>query len=353
MKKAVCLILAGGSGTRFWPLSTPNYPKQFLTLDGNRSLLQQTYDRVKLFAEYVYVITNKKHVNETYKQLPELRDEESALLARFIPIEFVIGEPEGKDTAAAVAMGCWQIYKNHGDVPLVIVPADHLIKNNEVFNKDIQKAIDVAETKQPICFGVEPKTPETGYGYIKATHGVKYFPVQAFVEKPKIDDAKEMIATGDYYWNVGIYVWTTKFLWDCLTRYLPVHAEAISKKEIDGYKDLEKISIDYAMIQRLPKMWMIPAQFDWIDVGGWSAVESLSKKFPGNNRGKYDFSHTESKNNFVFCEDENEKLLLVGVEDLVVVRSGNRTLIMKKEKLDTFKETIELYMNSPHSTLKD
>lgn len=325
-KKAVAIILAGGSGTRFWPASTKEKPKQFLKLYGDRSMIQHTFDRVSKFVNNILVVTPESQVNLVKEHLPEL------------PKENIIVEPCARDTAAAVGLGVFEARTRFGDVPVVILPADHLILDTEKFSIAIEKALNATNKNKPFCFGVVPRSPETGYGYIEAgplLPGIGTYKVKNFKEKPDLENAIRMLSEGNHFWNCGIYVWKAQAILDAYDKHFPVI--------LCKYPEIKKISFDYAIVEKI-QMWMIPAEFDWQDVGGWLAVESLYPKWPGGNRGNKDYIHYYSANNFVFS-DGKEEIALMGVSDLIIVRSGNRTLIAHKDHLSKLKELVEKCFN--------
>ncbi len=346
----VVMIMAGGAGTRFWPMSTEQRPKQFLNLFGGRSLLQQSYDRVASLVgdERILVMTNESLAALVRQQLPSL------------PAANVIGEPMRRDTAAAVALAALLVRKRWGNPVMAVLTADHLIRPVELFRSDLVSAARAAAKQRVIyTFGIKPTYPATGYGYLESggkvddDGGIEHFELKRFVEKPDESTAGDYLSSGRYYWNSGMFVWSIETITGELERQLPGHVECLSPAvEADGtsrwkralaaaFEPLEATSIDFGVMEGARKINMLAARFEWNDVGGWLALEGfLGTDLAGNaHRGKLET--LDATGNMVFCEDENETVALIGVDNLVVVRTGGRTLVVPKERAEEIKQLVK------------
>ena len=346
----VAVIMAGGAGTRFWPLSTAEKPKQFLKLFDNRSLLQNTYDRLKgIVPDHgIMVLTNRNFMDVVRKQLPDLLPEN------------LIAEPIRRDTAATVCLGALISKKRFGNPVIITLPADHLIEPVDLFQQDVLSAVRSAvKTGALYTFGIKPVYPATEYGYIElgekivGREGVEYFQLHSFKEKPERQTARLYVESGNYLWNSGIFVWTAEAIIGEIRAYLPIHLHNFSRAvEYEGtpewdvalqnaFEQITSISIDYGVMEKTKKFHCVVGNFSWQDAGGWLAIRKHLKKSGESNycRGR---THTlDASGNIVFCEDREEIAVLVGVKDLVVVRVGNKTLIAKKNRLNDVKAVVE------------
>jgi len=350
MKDLVVVIMAGGSGTRFWPLSLPSKPKQFLTLFGQRTMLQHTFDRLDglVSAERVLVLTNSRYVDLVRQQLPEL------------PAANVVGEPVARDTSAAVALAAAISKGRFGDPVMAVLTADHLIQPVELFQRILVSAARAArESGALYTFGIAPDYPSTGYGYLEAGEmletgdDIDHFRLEAFREKPDLETAKTFVASGRHSWNSGMFAWRTSAIGEAIRRFLPDHANRIDPlADADGtpswehdllaaFKPLPKISIDFGVMEKAEDVRMVRAAFQWSDVGGWLALEQFHEPDGEGNRGSGRVRPLEAANNSVFCEEADETVALVGVKDLVVVRSGNRTLVAHRDATEKIKQLVE------------
>lgn len=349
------MIVAGGSGTRFWPLSTPERPKQFLTLFGKRSMLQETYDRVAPIVqpERALVVTGAPFVELVRNQLPE------------IPPENVIGEPMPRDTAAAMTLGSVILNKRFGDVPIIAMPADHVIHPKEAFQKTAMSAARFAVSDGAIyTLGIKPSWPSSSYGYlecgprIRTDKDIEHFELVRFKEKPDVATAQQYLDDGRFYWNSGIFIWTPKVLLDEVREYLPEHHSrltGLADKDMKpgwhealraAFEPLPKISIDFGVMEKSGRVRMIPADFNWNDIGGWLAIESFLDEDEAGNRVRGEIHSHNSERNIVFCEHPDETVALVGVKDLVVVRAGTLTLVVHKDKTEEVKKLVDKMIHS-------
>lgn len=345
-----CVLMAGGIGSRFWPLSRAAVPKQMLNLLNDCSMLQMTYDRIRPLTkpEKILVITNIDLKKQVRVQLPEL------------PEENIIAEPFGRNTAPCIGLAGAIIRKrSERDEIMVVLPADHLIENEDAFRKMIQSAGHYAkEEKCLITIGVKPHYPETGYGYIQRgtkisqSLGKDVFRVKTFAEKPTQDTAERFLKSGDFLWNSGMFIWSTELIMNEFKRYQPEMAEgfeAIYKavdtikmyKEIKNiYSRMKSVSIDYAIMEVAKKVCILEADFKWNDVGSWEAAYHISDKDENNNALKTK-KHCliDAKNNYVYSK--KKLVALVDVDDLVVVETDDALLICKKGQSQKVKNVVD------------
>lgn len=345
----VAVIMAGGSGTRFWPYSTPARPKQFVALTGRRTMLQQTRLRLRglVPSDRILVLTGDDFVDLARQQLPEL------------PPENVLGEPVKRDTAAAAALAARVCLHRFGDAPLLLVPSDHRIRPLEAFHAAVRSALEGLKTHDGLyTFGVIPLFPATEYGYLEmgATagehEGVELFELNRFKEKPDAATAQDFLRTRRYLWNTGVFLWRAVTFWRALERRLPEHAARLSMVEFhpDGRPDraslraalepLEPISVDFGVMEHEEGLRAVRAGFDWSDVGSWRAVERLYEPDREGNRGHVRLHSLGGRRNFVLAADPDETVALLGVDDLVVIRSGKRTLVAHRDQLHRLRDLV-------------
>ena len=346
----VVVIMAGGAGTRFWPMSTEARPKQFLSLFGQRTLLQASYDRVSGFVppERVLVLTSARFVELVREQLPEL------------PAQNVVGEPIRRDTSAAVALASLMCRERFGDPVMAVLTSDHLIQPVDEFQRTLLSAARGAAGSSALyTIGILPTYPAEGFGYLhrgallQDDDGVQHFSLQRFKEKPDRVTAERYLESGEYYWNSGMFIWSTSAIMAELERNLPDHIKHLepAMASMDGpgwvdaltkaFEPLRKISIDFGVMERAAEVRCVGSTFDWSDVGGWLALEEhLDQDMNGNaHRGRLKMHGGER--NLVFCEDSSEVVALVGVDDLVVVRSGKVTLVTRRDKTEKIKKLVK------------
>lgn len=353
----VILIMAGGMGTRFWPLSTHKRPKQFIQIFDDRSLLQKSYDRVAgtVPDEKIIVLTNEQFTSLVVEQLPN------------VPDQNIIGEPERKDTAAAVCLGTLVAMKKFGNPVIVVLTADHLIEPVNLFKQTMLSAVKAArETGALYTFGIKPTYSATSYGYLQVgeknveDNGIAHFQVISFKEKPDVETASQYLESSQYLWNSGMFVWTADAIFGELTSHLPQHvkhlAQAVEnmgteqwKKLLrDKFKVLKRISIDYAVMEKARDVRCVAGEFSWKDIGGWPAMKDFLSCDGDGNYIKGHVYALDAKDNLVFCENVYEQVMLIGVKDLVVVRDHEKTLITHKERTEDIKILIEEhFVNSP------
>lgn len=335
------LIMAGGKGTRFWPLSTEEKPKQFLNLVGDKTMMQMTVDRILpiIPIDKIFVCTGEKYVNLVKEQLPDL------------PERNIIVEPEGRNTSPCIALSALVIDRYYKDSTMVVLPSDHLIKDHNEFRNIIIKGADfLEETKDGILtLGMKPDRPETGYGYINygkdIESGIKE--VNKFVEKPNLELAKRYLKEGTYLWNGGMFLWKTKHILNEIKKYAPSTYEAlhnlnsINEDEIqeyinNNYNKTEPISIDYAVLEKSKKIFVIPSEIGWDDIGTWNSIERYRKKDSNNNIIIGNVKQFDSIGNIIISS--NKPIILDGVESLYIIETEDRVIIGDKGKIDNINE---------------
>jgi mannose-1-phosphate guanylyltransferase len=344
------MIMAGGGGTRFWPRSRQKRPKQFLTLTGERSLLQMALDRIEaqVPAERTWVITGSTHSEEVGKQLPALARER------------VIGEPVGRDTAACIGLGAALIARKDPRAVMLVMPADHVIEPMQEFRRAVHVAELMAEENPSalITFGIPPTHPSTGYGYIQRgreianRQGLDVYQVLAFREKPKHDVAERYVASGEFFWNSGIFVWKTSAILGELERQQPqLHkavrriAEAWDSADFPDvfkseYEALTRVSIDFAVMEHAKEVLVLRAPFRWDDVGSWLALERMHPQDADGNTVLAAHLGFETKN-CVIAADSGHLVATVGVHDLLIIQDGNATLVANRKDENGIKQIVE------------
>jgi mannose-1-phosphate guanylyltransferase len=346
----VVVIMAGGFGTRFWPLSTDKVPKQFLKLFGDRSLLQTSFDRVSELVpvERVMVLTNAAFVSMAKEQLPD------------IPPENIIGEPMRRDTAAAVGLAAVLCKKRFGNPVIVTLTADHIIEPISLFQKTMLSAVRKAAQGDALyTFGIEPTYPATGYGYLeRGDHlgddaGIEHFELRQFKEKPDLETARQYVNSGGFYWNSGMFVWTADAILEALKAHLPDHVKALDQAAIyDGttgwddalkaaFQSIPRVSIDFGVMEKAENVCCVASKFAWNDVGGWLSLRSCLPNDQAGNCCRGKAITLDAADNVVFCEDPQETVMLVGVKDLIIVRARDGILVAHKDRAEDVKKLVE------------
>ena len=345
-KPLIPVILAGGKGERFWPLSRKQRPKQFLCLDGSgKSLLQATADRLLPLAgdwDKLWVITSDRIADGVKEQLP------------LLPTENLLVEPEGRDTAPAVAWTTLEISQRYGEeTAIAFFPSDHWIGDRPAFEKTICAATELARSAEAIVtLGITPNYASTGYGYIEQGEGINNYgdlsayKVSRFTEKPDRTTAESFISTGRYSWNSGMFIFRAGVFLEELMRYAPQIITPLKEKGSQAYSELEKKSIDYALMEKTQLAYVIPADFDWDDLGDWNALERVLQGDKdnlelANHVGK------DTKGTIIYGSDEGEVIVTIGLEDVVIVRDRNATLIVKKNRTQEIKQVLKLLQADP------
>lgn len=320
--------MAGGSGTRLWPLSRKSLPKQFLKLGGQESLLQKTAKRLRgiAVAEDIFVITSADSFHEVAQELPQ------------IPRENIFIEPEQKNTAAAIALAMKMLIEKRGlslDELVFVTPADHMISPEEKFWEAVKEGEKRALEGEIVTFGVFPSHPETGYGYIHAKDGK----VEGFVEKPSLQKAQEYLLSGHYFWNSGMFLFSLKTMQSELQKYAPELALPSLEELLARFSALPKISIDYAVMEKSTHLAMVPLYLSWSDVGSWENVYELFEKDETQNVSYGNVMTLDTKGCLIFSQ--KRLIATVGVEDLMVIETGDALLVAKKGEGQKVKEVVE------------
>ncbi len=341
------VILAGGSGTRFWPASRSMRPKQLLDLAGDDSMIQSTVSRLGSLVsnDRVLVVTNQRLVDPIRTQLPDL------------PAESVLGEPCKRDTAPCIGVAAAWVSRNDPDAIMAVMPADHVISTDEVFQATINRAAELVEQKPTrlVTFGIKPTYPAESFGYIESgeTLADNAFKVKQFREKPKAEIAQQYLDAGTFYWNSGIFVWRAQTILDLLEKYEPAMfghiatiRDAIGQPNFsDVFQiEFEKISgtsIDYAVMERAEEVAVIEAPFNWDDVGSWTSLERLRGTDDAGNTTVGRCLNVETKNSIIRSEGDH-LVATVGVEDLIVVHTPNATLVANRHDEESVRKIVKL-----------
>ncbi len=340
-------IMAGGIGSRFWPMSRSTNPKQFLDiLNTGKTLIQQTFDRYAKFIpiENIYVITANAYISLVKKQLPDMKEEN------------ILGEPFRKNTAPCIAYISLKLFLKDPESRLIVAPSDNLIFETDEFIKTSLQALEFAtKTNSLVTLGVNPTYPNTGYGYIqhdsKEINGGVY-KVKTFTEKPDLELAKTFLKSGDFLWNAGIFFWKTAVILDAFEKFLPeIHEVFIAEKnrlntdeEIDAlneiYPQCTSISIDFGIMEKADNVYIIPATFGWGDLGTWnSAWENMDKDYLGNAVTGKEVTIIDATQCMVHVPD-NKLVILQGLDDYIVVDTKDVLLICKREKEQAIKDYV-------------
>lgn len=344
--KKTALIMAGGKGERFWPKSRMNLPKQFLSLtDDGKTMIQLTVERILPIVdiEDIYIATNKDYLPLIKEQLPNL------------PLENVICEPIGRNTAPCIAVSAAIISKKYDDAIMMVLPSDHLVKYNTMYQRSLSDAAEVAEKEDNlVTVGITPDYPETGYGYIKFVNSImegRSYQVDKFVEKPNIEKAKEYLAADDYLWNSGQFIWKVSTILSKFRSLMPeTYDGAMEIKNAYGtssfdtvlnkvFPEFPSISIDYGIMEKSDNIYVVPGTFGWDDVGSWLAVERIKKSNDLGNIVDGNIITINTKN----CIIQGDKKLIatVGLEDLVIVDTEDATLICDRDSTADIKKVLE------------
>ena len=355
MKKSV-LIMAGGIGERLWPLSRENKPKQFLKIGDNKSLIEKTILRASKITdeENIFIITGIRYKEAFSQYIPNFRKEN------------IIYEPFGRDTAAAVTLGALTIKEKIGNSIIVILPADPIIKEEDLFTKTVEEAIETtSKTKKTIIVGIKPNRAETGYGYIKLADNIKdnEFNVERFVEKPNLENAKKFLEDGNYLWNGGMFIWDIESVLNAVQSLMPDTYNKVLEsfnnrnnfdKAKETFSKIEKISFDRGIMEKLKNIICIKAEFFWDDLGAFSALGRIHEKDKDNNVIIGNVYTKESKNNIII-NDDNDFITVDGINNLTIVKSNGALLIYSdnqdakiKEILKDIREKEELKDNTKY-----
>lgn len=358
-KDRFVIIMAGGRGERFWPVSREKTPKQLIKLLSDRSFLQQAVDRVSPLvpAENIFVITNTVQAPEVRKQLPKL------------PKDNVIAEPVGRDTCAAVTLGAALVGARSTTGVMAVLPADHVIPEEKKFQQVLTDCFDLASRGQAIVtIGIKPTEPATGYGYIHtgnelpAPAGVKkykttMFKAERFVEKPNYETALQYVNSGQYRWNAGMFIWSFVTVTNGLEAHQPEMAAAchrwfeaakspakLTKVLAKEYQEIKKVSIDYALMEKAQNVVVADGAFVWDDLGSWNALAHHVKPDAEGNCAVADFLHVDAARNIIYdgrSKDRRTPICIVGLRDSIIVQTDDATLVAHKSQSQKIKELVK------------
>lgn len=360
------LILAGGKGERFWPASRINYPKHLLKMWGKKSLLQQTLSRLKTFipVQHIFIITTQEQITLVKKQIPQIRTEN------------LIIEPMSRNTAAAIGLACMLLNTQDGETIIVVVPSDHHIGAKDNFVRTIEEAAGVARKKKVIVtLGIKPTYPATGYGYIKTvvrqvyhperSRGTyrkdKFYKVEKFIEKPDLRLAQKFVKTKSYFWNSGIFIFSSSVMLENIKKYQPklytsllkikkTYLPCLSGRQATEeiypkgnmpkiYSQLDNISIDYAIMEKTSQLYMMEAKFSWDDVGSWGSLERYLPR--DNYKNVISAIHKGiDTQNCIVVGQPNHLVSTIGLKDMLIVQTKTATLICPKNRLENIKKLV-------------
>ena len=349
--RIVPVIMAGGAGTRLWPMSTDDKPKQFHNISGNGTLLEETINRLKsLSPEEIMIVTAK-----AYDKLSLDEIKKSGLKGE------ILCEPQPKNTAAAIYYSAYYLNKIYPESIMIALPADHYIKNETAFTEVLDLAVLEAEKGNLVTIGIKPTYPETGYGYIQSESGsAKVLKVEKFVEKPDIDKAKKYIASGNFYWNSGIFIWRTDVIIAEFTKQMPKLVKAFMKldkyspeeisKDSDAvwktkneiFSEIDSVSIDSGILEKAQSIAVIPGDFGWADLGSWKAADDILPCDENYNRSpvRENTIFVNSRECSSFAEECS--VAIIGLSNVVVVQSGNNILVMNKDSSQDVRKVVEI-----------
>lgn len=350
MDNNFCVIMAGGVGSRFWPLSRTAKPKQFLDILGiGRTFLQQTYDRFsKLIpTENFLVVTNAKYKDLVLEQLPELKEEQ------------VLLEPLRRNTAPCLAYAAYKIKTQNPGANLIVTPSDHLILKEDEFIRQISNGISFAETADALLtLGIEPSRPETGYGYIQVKKRKDFegldnlYKVKTFTEKPNLEMARIFVDSGEFYWNSGIFIWSLPTILDALDEHLDDISAKFKKGEKllntpdevhfinKTYSECQAISIDYGIMEKAKNVYVLTADFGWSDLGTWGSLYENSRKDPEGNLISGDNTLVYDLKNCIVDISDEKVAVLHGLDGYIIAESNDTLMICRREDEDQIKKFV-------------
>lgn len=341
------IIMAGGVGSRFWPASRQAMPKQFLEVFGNATLIQNTVARLQglIPPERCFIVTHERYVEQTRQQLPG------------IPAKNILAEPISRNTAPCIAYAAVTLLAQDPDATMVVLPADHVIRDVRAFHSVLQAAIDQAQTPNAlVTIGITPEYPATGYGYVQFDGQVdpsaetpQAYPVLTFAEKPDLATAERFLDSGDFLWNSGMFIWRADSIWGQMQQHLPKAHDAftplltapISGRDgvLEAFQNSPKISIDYGIMERSSSVYVVPGSFGWSDVGDWRAVYDLGAKDDlGNALDGHVITHGASR---CYVKTQDRLVVLVGMHDTVVVDTDDAILVCHKDQTQGVKHVVE------------
>ena len=343
------VMMAGGIGSRFWPRSRRSNPKQFLSILGDDTLIQATVARLAgiVPTENIHIVTNERYVEQTRNQLPAL------------PPENVLAEPISKNTAPCITFAAQVIHAKDPEAVMVVLPADHIIRDVRLFHDTLKVGIDkAAEEGSLVTIGIEPTYPATGYGYVQfdpvdldETGALSALFVRTFAEKPNLETAERFLDSGDFLWNSGMFIWRTDSILHAVETHLPDVSEAFAylaeaaKEPLDvdrlrqAFSDCPSISVDYGVMERAHKVYVVPGSFDWSDVGDWKAVYDLSEHgATGNVIEGQAIVHNAAR---CLISADKRLVAVVGLNDVIVVDTEDALLVCHKDATQNVKNVVD------------
>lgn len=351
--KNVVIIMAGGKGERFWPMSRINMPKQFLALtDSPLTMIQLTLKRIRPLVdiEDIYIVTNEKYKELMREQLPEIKKEN------------MLFEPVGKNTAPCIGLATAIIKKRYEDANVIVLASDHIVKNETIYLSNLELALKYSNMGNIVTLGIVPEHVETGYGYIKLSDRVSdsdiIYKVEKFVEKPNYELASKYCSSGNYLWNSGMFIWKNSVMYEAFKNYMPdlydsinriydsVDTESYERVLNDEYSKIKSESIDYGIMEKSDNIYVIPGNFGWDDVGSWLSVERLKNADINNNILDGNIVSYDSKNNIVLNKSSKKIISTVGVENMVVINTDDVTLVMNKDNTQDIKNMLQMLKNT-------
>jgi mannose-1-phosphate guanylyltransferase/mannose-6-phosphate isomerase len=341
MAKLQPVLLSGGSGTRLWPLSREAYPKQFLPLAGDDTMVQATWRRIEALAELApIVVANEEHRFLVAEQLRQVG----------APVPAILLEPVGRNTAPAIAAAALQAMADGADPLLLVLPSDHVVRDVAGFQRAVREASAAAEEGALVTFGIVPDAPETGFGYIQAETGDGLRKVSRFVEKPDAATAQSYLDAGGYYWNSGMFMFRASRFLEELARFRPdivntvraAHAAArhdgdFVRLDKEAFAACPSDSIDYAVMEKTADAMVLPVDIGWNDVGSWSALWDVAERDGDGNAHHGDVIAVDSRNSYAYAQ---RLVALVGVDDIVVVETDDAVLVARKDRVQDVKQVV-------------
>ena len=340
-----CVIMAGGIGTRFWPMSRQSRPKQFLDILGTgRSFIRHTFDRFTNIVpkENFIVVTNKRYRELVMEHLPEISDSQ------------ILCEPIGRNTAPCIAYAAYSLLKSHPDAEMIVTPADHLILNEKEFERVVESSLEfVAYRNALMTIGIQPTRPETGYGYIQKSNSEEICKVKCFSEKPSREMAEAFLECGEFLWNSGIFIWKVRDIVAAIEEHLPEHATLFASivnkigtneedSAIEGvFSACRPISIDYGVMEKAENVYVHCGDFGWSDVGTWGSVYQLARKDKYANALSSDEINVYDTRNSVISIPKEKMAVVSGLKDYIVVDTPDVLLICPKSEEQNIKSFIE------------
>lgn len=343
--EVVAVIMAGGVGSRFWPRSRQEEPKQLLKLFTDRSMIQNTVERLNSLVknENIYVVTNKLQKKGIVDQLKD------------VPEENILVEPFGKNTAACIGLASVVIEHKHKDAIMIILPADHLINDKEEFRNTLSKAVNYSvERDALVTIGIHPTRPDTGYGYIQIDENEdndQLHKVIRFAEKPNLETAERFLESGDFFWNSGMFIWKTSVILSEIKEYMPDLGDGLDelRESIEDdnfestltnvYGQMKSVSIDYGIMEKSQNVFLIKGKFDWSDVGSWDAVYHLLEKDTNENVEKGAVYLENSERTYV--HSDKKFTAVIGAKDLIVINTDDATLVCHRDYAQDVKLVVD------------